>query len=303
MRKLLTIVLAISLGLAFFWLVVMKVVSRVAASFGVSGPCPYELSWLVDNPIRRNAVPRLLDRVGIRPGERVLELGPGPGAFTVEAARRAGPQGRLIAVDIQPAMIAQVEERVRRAGLTGSGAARAVETHVASAHSLPLPAASIDRAFLISVERDSDPDRALAGLLRAGGDGVVDRRGVSGSRLRLPRGDDPAGRSRGLPGGRTAWQLLGVHAEFLPGGGGRAGLTCLELRDPWEQGGRMSFFEFGLPVTCIPAAPSRRCGRNPRRRALLPLPCRAAVGLDALASRISRRSATVGRTWAALATA
>jgi len=86
MRTFIKILLAISLILAFFWLVVMKVISRLAAAFGVSGPCPYELSWLVDNPIRQNAIPRLLDRVGIRPGERVLELGPGPGAFTVEAA-------------------------------------------------------------------------------------------------------------------------------------------------------------------------------------------------------------------------
>src|SRR5512144_2392655 len=133
MRRFLTILLAVPLGLAFFWLVVMKIISRVAAGFGVSAPCPAALSWLVANPVRQNAVPRLLDRVGIRPGERVLELGPGPGAFTVEAARRAGPEGRVIAVDIQPQMIAQVEARVRQAGVTN------VDTHVASAHSLPLP--------------------------------------------------------------------------------------------------------------------------------------------------------------------
>ena len=147
----------------------MKVISRLAAAFGVSGPCPYELSWLVDNPIRQNAIPRLLDRVGIRPGERVLELGPGPGTFTVEAARRAGPGGRVVAVDIQPAMIAQVEARVRQAGLTN------VETHVASAHNLPLPAGSIDRAFLLTVLGEiPDPNRALAELHRVlAPDGVL----------------------------------------------------------------------------------------------------------------------------------
>lgn len=161
MRRFLTILIAIALSLAFFWLVVLKIISRVAAAFGASGPCPAALGWLVDNPVRQRAIPRLLDRVGIWPGERVLELGPGPGAFTVEAARRAGPWGRLIAVDIQPRMIAQVEARVRRAGLTN------VETHVASAHSLPLPDASVDRAFLITVLQEiPDPDRALAELHR-----------------------------------------------------------------------------------------------------------------------------------------
>jgi len=57
----------------------------------------------------------------------VLELGPGPGAFTVEAARRAGPQGRLIAVDIQPRMIAQVEARVRQGYLENSNVASVSE--------------------------------------------------------------------------------------------------------------------------------------------------------------------------------
>jgi ubiquinone/menaquinone biosynthesis C-methylase UbiE len=169
MRKSFGIAIGVLLGLAFFWLVVMKIISRVAAAFGVSGPCPAALSWLVDNPVRHRAVPRLLDRVGIRPGERVLELGAGPGAFTVEAARRAGPQGRLIAVDIQPRMIAHVETRARQAGLTN------VETHVASAHSLPLPAASVDRAFLITVLGEiPDPNRALAELHRVlAPDGVL----------------------------------------------------------------------------------------------------------------------------------
>jgi ubiquinone/menaquinone biosynthesis C-methylase UbiE/uncharacterized protein YbaR (Trm112 family) len=75
----------------------------------------------------------------------------------------------VVAVDIQPNMIAQVEARVRRAGLAN------VDTHVASAHSLPLPAASIDRAFLITVLGEiRDPDRALAELHRVlAPDGVL----------------------------------------------------------------------------------------------------------------------------------
>jgi ubiquinone/menaquinone biosynthesis C-methylase UbiE len=102
-----------------------------------------------------------LDRTGIRPGEHVLELGPGPGAFTVEAARRIGFDGRLIAVDIQPQMIARVDKRVRQAGLTN------VESHVASAHALPFGDASVDRAFLITVLPEiPDPGRALAELYR-----------------------------------------------------------------------------------------------------------------------------------------
>ncbi len=167
--KMLWIVLVVAGGLVFFWLFPLKLISRLAAHFGHSSPCPAALSWLVDNPIRRRYMRPVLDRIGIRPGERVLEVGPGPGAFTVGAAQQVGAQGRLIAVDIQPEMIAQVEQRVQDAGLIN------VETHVASAHALPLDDGSVDLAFLITVLPEiPDPGRALADLhrvLRA--DGVL----------------------------------------------------------------------------------------------------------------------------------
>ena len=148
-------------GLAFTWLVGAKLLSRLAARMGRSMPCPSALAWMLDNPFRRRFKRETLDRVGIRPGERVLELGPGPGAFTVDAARRVGPEGRLIAVDIQPKMIALVEARVREAGLDN------VAMHVRSAYDLPLENDSVDRAFLITVLPEiPDQMRALAELRR-----------------------------------------------------------------------------------------------------------------------------------------
>ena len=148
-------------GLLFFWLFPLKLISRLVHRFGTSAPCPAALSWLVHNPLRRRYMRPVLDRVGIQPGERVLELGPGPGAFTVDAARRAGSEGRIIAVDIQPEMIVRVEERIREAGLAN------VETHVAGAYDLPLESESVDRAFLVTVLPEiSDQNRALAELWR-----------------------------------------------------------------------------------------------------------------------------------------
>ena len=163
------LVLAVAGGLVFFWLFPLKLIARLAARFGHSSPCPAALSWVVNNPIRRYYMRPVLDRTGIRSGERVLELGPGPGVFTLEAARRVGEDGQLIAVDIQPEMIAQVRERVRGAEFTN------VEAHVASAHSLPLDDASMDRAFLITVLPEiPDPSRALAELHRVlRSDGVL----------------------------------------------------------------------------------------------------------------------------------
>lgn len=58
-------------GIAFIWLVVVRILAKLHGG----GPCPYALSWLVDNPLRRRYMGPVLDRVGIRPGEWVLELG------------------------------------------------------------------------------------------------------------------------------------------------------------------------------------------------------------------------------------
>jgi ubiquinone/menaquinone biosynthesis C-methylase UbiE len=138
-------------GLGFSWLVVVRIVAKRKGG----KPCPYSLARLVDNPVRRRYMDQVLDRIGIRPGERVLELGPGPGAFTVDAARQAGDGGTLIAVDIQPRMIAAVKERARKAGVTN------LETHVASAYDLPLEDGSVDRAFLVTVLPEI-PDRRRA---------------------------------------------------------------------------------------------------------------------------------------------
>ncbi len=151
------IALALLGGLAFFWLVVLRVLARLYGG----EPCPFALARIVDNPIRRWYMCPLLDQVGVRPGERVLELGPGPGAFSLEAARRIEPGGSLVAVDIQPKMIAALADKVEAAGLHN------VETHVAGAYELPLEDGSVDRAFLVTVLPEiPDTARALAELYR-----------------------------------------------------------------------------------------------------------------------------------------
>ncbi len=157
MRKAGLILLILVGGLTFFWLVIVRIVAKLHGG----GPCPYALAWLVDNPLRRRYMRRVLDWVGIQPGERVLELGPGPGAFTLKAARRTQPGGHLVAVDIQPKMIAAVKRKARDAGLTN------VETHVASAYDMPLETESVDRAFLVTVLPEiPDRHRALSELRR-----------------------------------------------------------------------------------------------------------------------------------------
>ncbi|MEU5059775.1 MULTISPECIES: methyltransferase domain-containing protein [unclassified Streptomyces] len=55
----------------------------------------------------------LLDAAAVRPGERVLDVGCGAGATTRLAARRAGPGGRALGVDLSGPMLTRAEEAAR----------------------------------------------------------------------------------------------------------------------------------------------------------------------------------------------
>jgi ubiquinone/menaquinone biosynthesis C-methylase UbiE len=146
-------------GVLFFFLVVLKLIVRWTGARGM--PCPSSLSWLVDNPLRRWFMRPVLDRLDVHPGDTVLEVGPGPGAFTIDAAQRAGSQGTVFAVDIQPEMIAKLKRRLYAADVHN------VETRVASACALPIDDATIDRAFLVTVLPEiPDPVRALKEIHR-----------------------------------------------------------------------------------------------------------------------------------------
>jgi SAM-dependent methyltransferase len=154
-------VLGILLAVIFIFEVVLKIIARIVHAGGHSAACPPSFSWYFESDFRKRLMRPVVDRLGIRPGDRVLELGPGPGAFSVDAARRAGPQGRLTIVDIQAEMIGKVEARLRAAGITNA------ETRVAGAYELPLTDSSIDRAFLVTVLGEiADQHRALAELYR-----------------------------------------------------------------------------------------------------------------------------------------
>ena len=102
-----------------------------------------------------------LERFDIRPGQTVLELGPGPGYYSIEASRMLGPEGRLLCLDIQRGMLDVLARRLAEAGADNVGLA------VADAMHLPLATASVDRAFLVTVLGEvPDPDAALAELRR-----------------------------------------------------------------------------------------------------------------------------------------
>jgi ubiquinone/menaquinone biosynthesis C-methylase UbiE len=118
--------------------------------------CPWWLGYFLASPVRAWVDPpdRLLVN-HICEGMTVLEPGPGMGFYTLELARRAGADGRVIAVDIQPKMLASLQRRARKAGLETR-----IETRLASAKSMNLDDLNgrVDFALAASVVHEMPSD-------------------------------------------------------------------------------------------------------------------------------------------------
>jgi SAM-dependent methyltransferase len=134
-------------------------------------PCPYSQRLFLDLPrpfMRRQTLRAMLD---LAPGERVLEVGPGIGYYSLDIARQLAPDGRLDVLDLQQPML---DELMRRAALLGTTNVVATQ---GDARDLPFPAATFDAAFLVATLGEiPDRDQALRELhrvLKPGGRLVV----------------------------------------------------------------------------------------------------------------------------------
>jgi ubiquinone/menaquinone biosynthesis C-methylase UbiE len=127
-------------------------------------PCPTLLAWALDNRLyeRITGTQVTLQRMGLRPGQRVLEVGPGPGRLLIPAAQRVLPAGEVVGIDIQPGMVGRLKERARRAQVSNLTAILGDATQPVVAE------ASFDLAFLVTTLGEI-PDRAavLAQCFRA----------------------------------------------------------------------------------------------------------------------------------------
>lgn len=59
-----------------------------------------------------------VEKAGIRMGNFVLDYGCGPGSYTIAAAKKVGPNGKVYAADIHPLAIKKVEQKGKQIGLT-----------------------------------------------------------------------------------------------------------------------------------------------------------------------------------------
>ena len=133
--------------------------------------CPWWLGYFLACPLRRSFQdPSKILGPYVREGMIALEPGPGMGFFTLELARRVGDRGRVIALDIQPKMLAVLERRAAKAGLRNR-----VETRLIPPDSMGLSdlAGKVDFALAFAVVHEV-PDagrffRELSETLKRGG--------------------------------------------------------------------------------------------------------------------------------------
>lgn len=172
--------------------------------------CPWWLGYFLASPIRRCMTdPAAILAPYVREGMTVLEPGPGMGFFTLELAKLVGPEGRVIAVDVQEKMLRALKGKAAKAGLLSRIDARLVPPDsmrlndlggsvdftlaYAVVHEIPsyerffqeVAAASRRRAQLLLVEpaghvSDADFDEELR-LARLAGFAIVDRPALSRS--------------------------------------------------------------------------------------------------------------------------
>jgi ubiquinone/menaquinone biosynthesis C-methylase UbiE len=123
--------------------------------------CPYSQRFWVEAPHPFITRERLREILEPTPGERLLEVGPGTGYYSLPAADWLAPDGRLDVLDVQQEMLDHTLRRAQEHGIENITPARA------DARELPYPDDSFDGAYLVTVLGEiPDQDAALRELRR-----------------------------------------------------------------------------------------------------------------------------------------
>jgi SAM-dependent methyltransferase len=139
-------------------------VHRIAQAFGYSAeelasiPAEANMGLSCGNPTAT---------ANLRPGEVVVDLGSGGGLDVFLAAKRVGPTGKAIGIDMTPAMLERARASAKKQGLSN------VEFHESTIDKLPLPDSSVDCVIsncVINLAPDKGAVlREIARVLKPGG--------------------------------------------------------------------------------------------------------------------------------------
>jgi predicted methyltransferase len=125
---------------------------------------------------QRLQIDRIMDLLNLKPGTTVADIGAGGGWFSVRAARRVAPSGRVIAEDINPQAIDYIQQRAQRENLPD------IDALLGTPDDPKLAPNSIDAALMLKVYHEiAHPQLLLSSLhsaLKPGARfGIIDRNG------------------------------------------------------------------------------------------------------------------------------
>lgn len=105
------------------------------------------ISLMHDNPLMPllRSPYRSLETTGLRQGQKVVEVGCGPGFFTIPAAKIVGTTGIVYAVDVNPRAVKRIEAKMRKYGIDN------IKPILGNAANSGLPDSSIDLAFIFGL--------------------------------------------------------------------------------------------------------------------------------------------------------
>lgn len=180
MNTLITILLII-LVIFILWQVFIRIFRRF-----FDFPAPTFIGNFLDSDFRRKmqSPDKIISRSGIKEGIRILEVGCGSGAFTTFVARAVGDKGEVFALDIQPEMLKQIENKLKRPENKDIKNIRLIE---GDALSMPLEDNFFDLVYTITVFQEiPDKHKALKEIKR-----VLKPKGILAITEFLPDPDYP----------------------------------------------------------------------------------------------------------------
>jgi ubiquinone/menaquinone biosynthesis C-methylase UbiE len=117
--------------------------------------CPYSQRFWVEAPHPFITRARLREVLAPAPGERVLEVGPGTGYYSLPVARLLGARGRLDVLDVQQEMLDHTFRRAASEGIQN------ISGELGDAREMPYADDSFDAAYLVTVLGEI-PDQTAA---------------------------------------------------------------------------------------------------------------------------------------------
>ena len=123
---------------------------------------PGGILWLERPERASEEQPQLaIDALGIKPGQTVADLGAGSGYYSFRVAPLVGPTGKVLAIDIEPAMLEAIVQRAQREHISN------VATVRSSAQDPNLAAGSVDLLFMVDVYHELEYPYEMMTKVRA----------------------------------------------------------------------------------------------------------------------------------------